>query len=136
MSRKLARESAMKLLYQMDIKNEYSNEEINHFITSNKFNDDEKKYILGAADYLTENVKEIDDIISKHAHAWKIDRLAKVDLAILRIAVYEIITRDDIPLKVSINEALEISKKYSAQESSKFINGILGSIVKECCKDE
>ena len=61
---------------------------------------------------------------------WELHRLAKIDLCILRIAIYEIIYREDIPIEVSINEAIEIGKTYSTDESSKFINGVLGGFVR------
>lgn len=130
MGRKNARENTMKLLFQMDIKNEYSNNEIDIFLDNNVLRDEEKDYISKTCEYIINNLEKIDNMIQKYAKGWKISRFAKVDLAILRISVYEILYREDIPIEVSINEALEVSKKYSTVESSKFINGILGSLVR------
>ncbi len=130
MGRKVARESTMKLLYQMDIIKDFSHSEILRFLELGVFSDDEKEYIKEAAEFVVENLESIDNKIVEYAQGWKINRFAKVDLAILRIAVYEILNREDIPKEVSINEALEISKKYSTSESGKFINGILGSFVR------
>ncbi len=130
MGRKNARENTMKLLFQMDIKNEYSNNEIDIFLDNNVLRDEEKDYISKTCEYIINNLEKIDNMIQKYAKGWKINRFAKVDLAILRISVYEILYREDIPIEVSINEALEVSKKYSTVESSKFINGILGSLVR------
>lgn len=136
MGRKLARESVMKLLYQTIINKDFSDETIELYISNNSFKEDEKEYILDSVKTIKNNLDTIDSKIEEFSTGWKISRLAKVDLAILRVAVYEIIFREDIPVQVSINEALEISKKYSSDESSKFINGLLGSIVRELNKDE
>ena len=80
--------------------------------------------ILGAI----ENISAIDEAISKHANNWKFDRIAKVDLAVLRLALYELLFRDDIPPIVSINEAIDLGKTFSNLESKRFINGILDQV--------
>ncbi len=131
MGRKLARESAMKLLFQMEMNNDFSTESINVFFDNNEFTDDEKEYIIHTINQVNNNLETIDKKIEKYALGWKINRIPKVDLSILRIAIYEILFRKDIPVEVSINEAIDISKKYSTSESSKFINGLLGSVVRD-----
>lgn len=78
-----------------------------------------------------ENIVEIDGNIEKFSVGWKINRISKVALAVLRLAVCEILYFDDIPVGVSINEAVELCKKYAAKEDSSFVNGILGSLSKE-----
>ena len=82
--------------------------------------------VLGAI----ENISEIDEAISKQAKNWKFDRIAKVDLAVLRLALYELLFRDDIPPIVSINEAIDLGKTFSNLESKRFINGILDEVKK------
>ena len=77
-----------------------------------------------------ENISEIDEAISKQAKNWKFDRIAKVDLAVLRLALYELLFRDDIPPIVSINEAIDLGKTFSNLESKRFINGILDEVKK------
>lgn len=77
------------------------------------------------------NLAHIDDIISKHSVAWKIDRLPKSTLAVLRVALAEIIYLKDVPVGASINEAVELAKKYASEEDASFINGILGVYVKD-----
>ncbi len=72
----------------------------------------------------------IDIYIEKYAKEWTVDRMSKVDLAILRLAMFEILYREDIPYSVSINEAVELAKKYSSEKSSSFINGILGNFIR------
>ena len=80
--------------------------------------------ILGAI----ENISSIDEAISKYANNWKFDRIARVDLAVLRLALYELLFRDDIPPIVSINEAIDLGKTFSNLESKRFINGILDQV--------
>lgn len=80
------------------------------------------------------NLKEIDPLIQKIAEKWKISRMASIDRNILRFAAYELLFRKDIPAAVTINEAIEIAKKYSTAESAAFINGILDKIANEYCK--
>ncbi len=75
-----------------------------------------------------ENVETIDEAITEHASNWTFDRIAKVDLAILRLAIYELLFRSDIPPIVSINEAIDLSKVFSNADSKRFINGILDKI--------
>ncbi|MFH1454389.1 MAG: transcription antitermination factor NusB [Armatimonadota bacterium] len=77
------------------------------------------------------NKEAIDKLIKEKSKNWHFDRINKVDKSILRLAIYELYYREDIPESVSINEAIEIAKKYSTGDSSKFINGILGAIVRD-----
>lgn len=131
MGRKVARESAMKIIFQMEVNNDFSLDTIDVYFDNNETTEDEKKYIREAVKTIIDNIEVIDKSIEKYSQGWKINRMPKVDLAIVRVAVYEILYREDIPIQVSINEALEISKKYSSEESSKFINGLLGGFVRE-----
>ncbi len=138
MNRKITREEAVKILYTMDISNEYDikilQDYLNHF--SNESSEDlefnieaiDIEYLNKTLNDAINNLDNIDKKIIENAKGWKINRIAKVDLAILRVALAEIIYNPLIPESVSINEAVEISKKYSIDESHKFINGILGSI--------
>lgn len=136
MGRKNARESAMKLLYQMEINTDFSEDIVEMFFENNSFDLGEKKYIDDSIERIIENLNEIDEYIKNYIAGWQLNRLAKIDLSILRIAIYEIIYREDIPIQVTINEAIEIAKKYSNDESSSFINGVLGSFVRDRNKDE
>ena len=78
-----------------------------------------------------ENRKEIDDLISKNAPDWPLEKIAKVDLVIMRIAIFEIVYGKSVPEKVAIDEAVELAKEFGNDTSSKFVNGVLGSIVAE-----
>lgn len=130
MGRKKAREGTMKLLYQMEINEDYSEDSFEIYMENYLFEEDEKEYILDAFSNIKKHKEEIDKYIDANIEGWNIERLAKVDLAALRIAIYEILYRKDIPIEVSINEAIEIVKKYSTEESFKFINGVLGGFVR------
>lgn len=136
MGRKQAREGTMKLIYQMEINDDYSEEALSLFFENFSFDQSEKEYIVDAYTKIKNNIETIDNHIESTLEGWKINRLAKIDLAILRIAMYEILYREDIPIEVSINEAIETAKKYSNEDSYKFINGVLGSIVRSLDKDK
>lgn len=131
MGRINARENAMQLLYQMEINGDFTDEIINNYLKNNELRDNEIDYIQNIIPTTVENIKLIDEKIENYSSGWTIKRIAKVDLSALRIAVCEILFREDIPVEVSINEAIEISKKFSSEESCKFINGLLGSLVRE-----
>jgi N utilization substance protein B len=92
-----------------------------------------RKEVRGFAELISRGTiahhEEIDDIINRFAENWSLDRMANVDRSIIRIATYEMIFLDDIPASVSINEAVELAKKYSTAESGRFVNGILGNIL-------
>lgn len=136
MGRKQAREGTMQLLFQMGINEDYSDEALNTYLDNFSFDNSEIEYILDAISSIKENFGVIDDHIGVHLEGWNLDRLAKVDLSVLRIAIYEILYRTDIPIEVSINEAVETVKKYSSEESFKFINGVLGSFVRTIDKEQ
>lgn len=130
MGRKQAREGAMKLLFQMDKTNNYSDETFEIFLQNFSYDESETKYIRRTIREIIEKKDEIDELIEEQLKGWSINRLASVDLAVLRIAIYEILYRDDIPIEVSINEAIETTKKYSLEDSYKFVNGVLGGFVR------
>lgn len=94
--------------------------------------DNYSDFALECAKGVEDNLEEIDKIISDHLSAkWKLNRISKVSLSILRLAVYEMKYVEDIPSNVSINEAVELSKKFSGEEEYKFINGILGAVSRD-----
>ena len=94
--------------------------------------DNFSQFALQCAKGVEDNLEEIDKIISDHLSAkWKLNRISKVSLSILRLAVYEMKYVEDIPSNVSINEAVELSKKFSGEEEYKFVNGILGAVSRD-----
>lgn len=131
MGRKQAREGTMKLLFQMEVNEDFSKEALDNYLINFSFDKQEEEYILDAIDKINNNLEIIDEHIENHIEGWDITRLAKIDLSVLRIAIYEILYREDIPIQVSINEAIEIVKKYSIEDSFKFVNGVLGGFVRK-----
>lgn len=133
MNRTEMRENAFKLIYSLEIqKVENVQEQINLYFESNNITDEEaKKYITNAINGIEEHQEEIlKDIETNLKEEWKLSRISKMDLTILKLAIYEI-KFTDVPYKVSINEAVELAKKYGEDKSKNFVNGILASIVKE-----
>lgn len=132
MNRSEARDLAFKYLYQVEVQKENNEETINLFLENNEIADKEaKKYIVNIANGVQENLENITEIIKKNLKQdWKIERISKVTLAIIKLSIYEIIYAK-IPFKVSINEAVELAKKYGEDTASAFVNGILASVVKE-----
>ena len=133
MNRTEMRENAFKLIYSLEIqKVENVQEQINLYFESNNITDEEaKKYIANAVNGIEEHQEEIlKNIETNLKEEWKLSRISKMDLTILKLAIYEI-KYTDVPYKVSINEAVELAKKYGEDKSKKFVNGILANVVKE-----
>lgn len=131
MNRSQVRELAFKLLYQIEIQKEINNEDIALFFENNQINSKEaQEYIEDIVNGVAKESKEIIEEISKNLKQdWEIDRISKVNLALLKLAIYEIKYKQ-LPFKVVINEVVELAKKYGEETSHSFINGILASIVK------
>ena len=136
MGRKQAREGAMQLLYQMDSNGEFNKEVMDIYLENFPFSKSETDYIKTVVEGVLEHKEEIDNSVENHLQGWELTRIAKVDLATLRLAVFEIKYMVDIPVEVSINEAIEIAKKFSGDDSYKYVNGVLGGIVRSISKDE
>lgn len=137
MGRRESRDAAVKFLFAYDF-TEGKNTDIGDLLETFLEDYDGCAPNLLERDYITEvtagTVKalpEIDGLIGKHASNWTLDRMAKMDIAILRVAVFELLNRSDIPDSVTINEAVELAKTYSHEDAGTFINGILGSIYRE-----
>jgi transcription antitermination protein NusB len=130
-SRRKAREYALQMLFQWDI----TKDNIDQVITGFWSNNEEPQAVRDFANQLVnrtiEHVEEIDAVIQRHAEHWRLDRMAVVDRNLLRLATQEFIYDKETPSTVVINEAIEIARRFSAQESPQFINGILDSIRKE-----
>ena len=104
--------------------------EIAEFTTLDSQNE-VKGYAIEIAEYFQKHHKEVDEIIQKHARNWDLQRLVKMDKDILRIAIVELLYIKDAPMKVVVDEALELAKKYSTDDSASFINGILAKVIVE-----
>lgn len=123
-----ARECALKILYQMDMVEQPLDEIVSSFWEFNPVPDEVREFaeklVLGTAEHL----KDIDQKIVQYTENWQLNRMAVVDRNILRFSVYELLYVNEIPPKVTINEAVNIAKKYSQDEAGKFVNGILDKI--------
>lgn len=126
-----ARECAMQVLYQIDIRKDPADKLLAEFWEGKEVESEVKDFATVLVNGTVANTKRIDEVISKYASNWKLNRMAVVDRNVLRLATYELLFCEDIPIKVSINEAVDLAKKFGDLESGKFVNGILDKISKE-----
>ena len=121
MSRRELREQMFKLVFRVEFNSmEEMSEQEKLFLK-----DEDAAYISKKSNAILEKMAEIDGLINQKAKGWTTERMSKVDLTILRVAVYEILFDEDVPTNVAINEAVELAKKFGQEESSGFINGVL-----------
>lgn len=130
MTRKEAREWVVKYLYSWTFQDQCE-ESLEDFITNQELDLNEESYISAVIAGVKQNIESIDNDIEKYLRSWTTNRIPRLDLAILRAAVFEMKYTDEIPTGVAINEAVEIAKKYSTDESYRYINGVLGAIARE-----
>ncbi len=130
MTRREEREQAFVLLFEKSFNEETELSELYDLAVENEIVSD-SEFVKKLAFTAWENIEKIDETIEKYSVGWKINRISKVALAVLRLAVCEIRFFDDIPVKVSINEAVELCKKFASKGDYSFVNGILGSVSKE-----
>ncbi|MDP2921271.1 MAG: transcription antitermination factor NusB [Candidatus Omnitrophota bacterium] len=134
--RTLARECALKILYRIEISKESVESSLKDFWSKSgdAINKDTHDFAETLVKGAWENIQAIDEVILKHTDNWSISRMAVIDRNVMRMSVYEMLYREDIPPNVSINEAIELAKKYGDVDSGKFVNGILDKIKKTECK--
>jgi len=132
MKRSAAREEAFKLLYSLEIQKENLDEQLEMYFENAVITENEMKvYITDVVKGIENNLSAIEQKISEYLKKeWKLERISKINLVLLKLAIYEILYTET-PYKVAINEAIEIAKKYGEDNSPNFVNGILASIVKE-----
>jgi transcription antitermination protein NusB len=133
MSRKTAREAAMKLIYEYGITGILSLNsmiEMPDILKVDKLSEENLEYVNSIVEHYMDSAEEIDQTIEKYSISWNISRISKVDLAILRLAFYEMM-KTDTPHEILVNEAVDLAKKYSGEKSPSFINGLLGGYLKE-----
>ncbi|EHL96061.1 transcription antitermination factor NusB [Lentilactobacillus parafarraginis] len=129
------REYAFQTLFALNTNKQTNKENFYQALTDGKYGEDYPKYLDELVSGVVDHLDELDKIIEKYLRSgWSIDRIAKTDLIILQIALYEMLYVDDLPAKVSINEAIELAKKYSDDRSRKFVNGILSHALEELVK--
>jgi len=126
--RRRARELALQALFCMDMTGDVSEEMLQRFCEHYPPGAKSRPFFLQLVKGVNDSLIAIDQLMEQYSHNWRLRRMSCVDRNILRIAVYEILFCDDIPFKVTINEAIDIGKKYGTEDSGAFINGILDSI--------
>ena len=131
MKRSSAREYLMQMLYEMGIQQDFSEKIKDRYIRDREIPEKQQDYFNQVYRAVVENLEEIDGLIDASVKSWSVETIAKVDLAILRLAAAELLYVDSIPSSVSINEAVELGKKFGEENSGKFINGILGAVVRK-----
>ena len=127
-ARRKSRELALQVLFHMDIQKRFEPEMFERFCRVFPPPEKTRAFLSSLLNGILENRETIDRLIERHSSNWKMSRMAGVDRNLLRMAVYELLYCDDIPEKVSINEAIDLGKKFGTEESGAFINGILDSI--------
>ncbi|GAA3195197.1 transcription antitermination factor NusB [Lentilactobacillus kefiri] len=135
LTRHQIREIAFQTLFALNTNDQTDWKDFFQVLTSGKYGDEYPEYLHQLISGVLEHKSEIDKTIEKYlASSWSLERIARTDLIILEIAIYEMVYVDDMPAKVSINEAIELAKKFSDDRSRKFVNGILSHALEELVK--
>lgn len=130
LTRREEREQSFFLIFEKEFNEDTELQELYDLALETEIISD-SNFVKSLAFKTWENVESIDPVIEKYCVGWKMSRISKIALAVLRLAVCEILYFDDIPVGVSINEAVELCKKYASAEDCSFVNGVLGSVSKE-----
>lgn len=142
MSRKKAREIALHLVFEMGFRefeaDEVLTDRLDEAIMNSiggeialyagKLSEQQSAYIVSVVKGVAEHLQELDALIAQHAHGWSMNRISRMTMAVLRLALYEMKYVDDVPTGAAINEAVELAKTYETEETGAFVNGILGSV--------
>ena len=131
MTRREIREQIFKMLFRVEF---YNQEEMSEQIAlceddACDWKEKDKTYIFEKVEKISEKIEEIDAKINEVSEGWKTGRMGKVDLTLIRLAVYEMLYEEDVPAKVAINEAVELAKQYGTDNSPSFVNGVLAKLV-------
>jgi N utilization substance protein B len=127
-TRRKAREIALQALYEIDMTRHNAEEVIKRVSSNNKLEEENKTFIRELVEGVIQNKGEIDKRITEYAPFWPVEQISVIDRNILRLAIFEILLDNKVPVRASINEAVELAKNYGSESSSRFINGVLGSI--------
>ena len=133
MTRAEQREHIFKMLFQIEFNDETDMQEhLQYYLeTLEGAKDQDKAYIQQKYRAVNSHTEEIDKLLNEAAKGWKTTRMGKVDLTILRLAVYEMKWDEDVPERVAINEAVELAKRFGGENSASFVNGVLGKLAKQ-----
>jgi len=130
-NRRKSREAALQALYQIDLAKAEPEKALEQYWKNNIDTEEIQEFANLLVQGVTSHLSELDQLIEKHSTHWKLSRMACVDRNILRMSTYELMYCKDIPASVSLNEAIEIGKKFGTEDSSSFINGILDNLARE-----
>jgi N utilization substance protein B len=128
MKRRIAREKAIQSLFQIDVSEIDRDEAIDHVLDDGEERDRDE-FLLSLVYGTTNHLEEIDEVIKQHLEKWSFERIGNVDRAILRMAVFEIKYIEEMPVRVSLNEAIDLAKVFGGEESGRFVNGVLSKII-------
>jgi len=129
--RRVSREMALKALFQIDLVSTNLEDALKYTFENVELSDEVKEFSLILVRGVMSNLSEIDKVINNYTNNWSLERITNIDRSILRMAIYEILYLKNIPKSVSINEAVELAKKYGTKSSFSFVNGVLGKIDKD-----
>ena len=127
-TRRRGRESALQVLYQIDVTQRNAEEALALFWSNFAFDEEARSFSESLVRGVVEHYDEINDLVERHAEHWKMSRMTWIDRNILRMAVFEFLYCADVPSKVTINEAIELGKRFGSEDSGAFVNGILDRI--------
>jgi len=126
--RRKARTLALQALYEIDTSGHKADDVTERLLAEEELAEENKAFVREMISGVIENKEKLDQSIREHAPAWPIEQLPVIDRNVLRLAIFEILIDNKVPVKVAINEAVELAKTFGADRSSKFVNGVLGSI--------
>ena len=135
-ARRKARRLALQALYEADLVGHDAGVVLERLLDADKLSDDNATFAREMVKGVVDHKKELDRHIHRHAKAWPVAQMPVIDRNVLRLAIYEVIIDNRIPTKIGINEAVELAKSFGGDSSSKFVNGVLGSIVLKLDKSE
>ena len=127
-TRRKARAMALQALYEIDLVKHDEEAVVSKRVTAAELSEENRSFIRGLVNGIIQRREEIDGYIRKFATAWPLERLSIIDRNILRLAIFEVLFDNEVSVKVAINEAVELAKKFGSDNSPKFINGVLGSV--------
>ncbi len=134
LTRKQARENAFILIFEKSFNKTSLEELLENAKLVREFETDE--YVQTVVSGVYSDIQKIDNIISENSKGWKIDRISRVALSLIRLSIYEILSMPEIPVSVSVNEAVVLCKKYATEDDAAYLNGILGTVARNYAKEE
>ena len=127
-ARRRARVIALQALYEIDSAGHKAEEAVSYLLSKGKLSEENADFTRELVSGVIQNKQKIDEHIQRFASTWPIEQIAVVDKNILRLAIFEILINNKVPVKVAINEAVELAKEFGSDNSSKFVNGVLGAV--------